>query len=287
MQGGLGVSRWWVVVLAPIALALMVLGASPVLPADAQTAEPTFVWQVPHNVRGVCGTGNANDNCLHVDPIEQQFIYYPDKRTPGATPIRAKVRDMEVTQQRVSWKWNDASRSTYIWGHVDRVRKTVRMTLWRREKNGVAQSHLFSSGTPRTLPLANDPRIIAQDNRFVPNRLIISRGQQVNFQNKMRVPMAIRFNDGPGGTEPSNPSLCRTTPSDPACWNFRADFCFVASMPRCELAPNRIAVPFPVRPAVLPPPAPDADPPVFWRVGNHFYSCTIHGFNGVITVRED
>ena len=286
MQGGLGLSRWWLVLLAPVALLSMLFGAAPD-PISAQvvatdtpvsTATPTFVWLVPNNGRGTCGNGpNANDNCLHVDPINQQFVYYPDKRTPNASPIEAKVRDMEVSQQRVSWKWNDTSRTYFVWGTVDRVRKTVRMTLWRRERNFVAQSHLFSSGTPRTLPLADDPRIAIQDNKFVPNRLVINRHQQVNFQNQMRSAMAIRFTDSPGGVEPSNPTG----------WIFRSDFCSI--LPRCELAAGRIAPPFPVRPTNPPTPLPDADPPVFWRVGNHFYVCTIHpNFKGgVITVRED
>jgi hypothetical protein len=292
VQGGLGLSRWWLVLLAPVALLSMLFGATPAeetyAQAPAATATPTFVWLVPNSARGNCGLGNPNnDNCLHIDPINQQFVYYPDKRTPNAAPIAAKVRDMQVSQQRVSWKWNDASKTYFVWGTVDRVRKTVRMTLWRRESNGVAQTHLFNSGTPRTLPVANDPRIVIQDNKFVPNRLVINRHQQVNFQNQMRQAMAIRFRDPPRSCgEPSQP--CE--PSDPT-WAYQETFDLYrgVGLPRGELLAGRVAPPFPLRPRVLPTPVPNADPPVFWEVGDHFYRCAIHpNFKGgVITVRDD
>jgi hypothetical protein len=278
VQGGLRVSRWWLVLLAPIALLSMLSGATPAGQTYAQSPPtPTFVWLVPHGARGACGNGaRNNDNCLHVDPINQQFVYYPDQRTPNATPIAAKVRDMEVSQQRVSWKWNDPTRTYFVWGSVDRVRKTVRMTLWRRERNGVAQTHLFNTGTPRTMPLAADPRILIQDNKFVPNRLVINRGQQVNFQNRTREKMVIVFSRSPGGIEPSNLS-----------WVFRPDFCSV--LVRCELPANTIAPPFPVRPPNPPTPLPDADPPVFWSGGPPYqFFCSLHpNFKpGFIVIRD-
>lgn len=284
VQGGVGVTRWWLgLLVAPVALLAMLFGASPADQTYAQanpTATPTFVWLVPNNVRGNCGLNTNNDNCLHVDPINQQFVYYPDKRTPNATPIYAKVRSMVVSQQRVSWQWNDPSRTFFVSGNVDRVRKTVRMTLWRREKSGVAQSRLFNSGTPRTLPLALDPRIVIVDNKFVPNRLVINRDQQVNFQNQMREKMAIQFSRAPGGVEPSDPT-----------WIYQPNFNLTrgVGLPNGELLAGRIAPPFPLRPANPPTPIPDAPKLVFWQPGTYAYTCSIHrNFRaGFVQVRED
>jgi hypothetical protein len=286
VPGGLGLSRWWLALL-PLAVLFMLFGAtpqqthaqSPATNTPLPTATPTFVWLVPNSPRGACGNGiNANDDCLHIDPINQQFVYYPDKRTPNATPISARVRDMKVSQQSVTWKWNDTAKNYFVWGTVDRVRKTVRMTLWRRERSGVAQSQLFSSGTPRLLPIANDPRIVIQDNRFVPNRLVINRNQQINFQNQMRQPMSIKFvAEHTGGVEPSNPS-----------WLFVGDFC--RALPNCVLPAGRIAPPFPIRPPNPPTPVPDADPIEFWSRGTTFtYYCEIHqNFKrGTVQVRDD
>jgi hypothetical protein len=293
-----GLWRWWLL-LAPVAIALMLLGGGEPEGAYAQaapsvTATPTFIWRVPHSTAGVCNppAGEPYSNCLQVDPLSKRFEYYAPvgRLTPTPSPIAAQARDMVVTQQRVVWKWNDPGRTTFVWGNVDRVRKTVKMTLWRRGA-GATTTYLFSQGTPMAMPTAPDPKVVIQDLRFNPQRLVITRYQQVNFQNNTRFPCAIRFDDY--GTPVA--VIDRLDDNRP----FASSFVNAPGIGlQGDLLPGRIAPAFPWRRPAAPTPNPE-DPDEsrrridFWgRTGPFPYRCEttndlLAQAKGVIVVRDD
>ena len=296
-----GVWRWWLLVLAPLVIALMLAGGAEPDEAYAQaapsvTATPTFVWRVPGANGGVCGPPVADtfSNCLEIDPLAKRFEYYAPvgRLTPTPSPIAAQVRDMVVSQQRVVWKWSDPSRTTFVWGNVDRVRKTVKMTLWRRGAGGRATTtQLYSQGTPMPMPSAPDPKVVIEDLRFNPQRLVITRYQQVNFQNNTRFPCAITFDDY-GTPVPVLDLLDGRVP-------FASSFAQAPGMPPDgALAPGRIAPPFPWRRNGAPTPNPE-DPNEslrridFWgRTGPFTYRCVssndlLAKARGVVVVRDD
>jgi hypothetical protein len=296
----LGLSRCWLLLLAPIALVLMLFGGGGPDEAYAQTAPsvtatPTFVWRVPNATGGVCrpAGGDPSSDCLQVDPLSKRFEYYAavGRLTPTPSPIAAQVRDMVVTQQRVVWKWSDPKRTTFVWGNVDRVRKTVKMTVWHREPGTRAYTtQLFSQGTPVSMPSAADPKVVIQDLRFNPQVQVISRYQQVNFQNNTRFPCAIRFEDY--GT----PAAVLDTLDNNR--RFTANFVNAPEMgAHGDLLPGRIAPPFPWRRSAAPTPNPD-DPDEsrrridFWgRAGQFPYRCDttndlLAQAQGIIVVRD-
>jgi hypothetical protein len=301
VRSDLRLSRGWLFLLAPLAIAFMLLGGAPADEAYAQTgpsvtATPTFIWRVPHATAGACrpAGGDPSSDCLQIDPLTKRFEYYPPvgRLTPVPSPIAAQVRDMVVTQQRVVWKWNDPKRTTFVWGNVDRVRKTVKMTLWRREPGTRATTtYLFNQGTPMSMPSAPDPKVVIQDLRFNPQRLVITRYQQVNFQNNTRFPCAIRFDDY--GTPVPVPDR-----HDPGRRFFTSNFVNAPGMgPNGDLLPGRIAPPFPWRRVGAPTPNPE-DPDEsrrridFWgRTGPFVYRCDttndlLGQAQGVIVVRD-
>lgn len=250
-------------------LLLLVIGgaASGVQSASAQVPPTaTFVWLVQNTTAGAqCGREPRNNSdCLHIDPINRRFVYFQNRATPGTTPIAADVRDMLVTQQRVRWSWSDTARNVFVWGNVDRVRRTVRMTMFRRERSSTFRTSLFRQGTPLTLPSPPDPAVTIQDFRFSPRRKIIESTQQLSFHNSSRLRHRIIFDRSPGN-EPTTGRPYSPTVGD--------------------LDPSRISPLYPVRPAVLPTPVADAEPEVLWKAGTYTYTCLIHPFmTGVIVV---
>ncbi|MBM4418310.1 MAG: hypothetical protein FJ033_08370 [Chloroflexi bacterium] len=114
---------------------------------EAATATPTFVWRIPNTPNGRCsGVAAQNRDCLHVDPPTGQFRYF--STNPSHTPVAATVRDMGVTQQRVWWSWHDNNSTVFVWGSVDRVRKSVRMTMLQRTSTTTTRSTRSREGTP-------------------------------------------------------------------------------------------------------------------------------------------
>jgi hypothetical protein len=301
VRSELGLSRGLLLLLAPFALLFMLLGGGVTQEAYAQsapsvTATPTFIWRVPNANGGACRPvgSDPSSNCLQIDPLTKQFEYYAPvgPLTPTPSPIATQVRDMIVTQQRVVWKWNDPQRRTFVWGNVDRVRKTVKMTLWRREPGRPAQvTYLYNQGTPWPMPTAEDPKVVIQDLRFNPQRLVISRYQQVNFQNNTRFPCAIRFEDY------GVPVAVVDRLDDNR--RFSSDFVGAPGIAAGQLQPGRIAPPFPWRRPAAPTPNPQ-DPDEsrrridFWgRTGSFPYRCDttsnalLANARGVIVVRGD
>lgn len=308
-------SRWWVGLLPALWLGLMLLGGAQPDEAHAQTAAtpshtatPFFPWLVPDANGGTCertptsttptatpggptatptttatpgpatATATAtpaNSRCLHVDPVARKFVYYPDRLTPGVSPIAATVRHMTVNRQRVVWSWTDLPRRTFVWANIDRVRKVVKMTLWERGEAGVSRQTLSNQGTPWPMPMAEEPAMLLQDLRFQPRQLVIKKTDQVHFQNNLRGSSCGLFvYPEPGGTEPTTGRA------------YADSFLGVvhASLQDGDLLPGRIAPPFPVRP----PGAPKQEGIAFWRAGTFQVTCANNQRvrAGVIIVRD-
>ncbi|TAK21167.1 MAG: hypothetical protein EPO26_14615 [Chloroflexota bacterium] len=270
--------RFWTALFAFVTLSFLALGARPTDSVDAASAlaqiattTPTYVWMIPNTpknastpVAACSGNPSANRDCLHVDPPSRKFIYY--SANPLHTPVAAEARDMVVTSRRVSWRWFDPNRTAFVSGNVDRVRKTVRMTLLLREARGTRRLAFVRDGTPWTLPRATEPAIIIQDFRFVPRRRIIQAENQIQFQNSSTLRHSIVFSTSPG-TEPTTGGA----------------FSPIIG----ELNPGRLAQPFPLRPLNRPTPLPEAPAEKLWTPGTYIFYCAIHTFmTGVVVVPD-
>ena len=287
------VARRWLIVVAGIAaLIVLLVGSGSGAPDTAvaagtpgPTLTPTFQWVVPDSAQP--------RNRLHVDPFDRRFqVDYLDEngRPVQGTPI--SLPSMHITNRQVNFAYTQSNRicetatpdptgngpavtatparcPMYVWAMLDRQRKQVRATIFRRTVSGHMVSSVINRATPLALPVAPDPAVVIQNFQMVPKRRIIQPTDQVTFQNNTTLPCTIQFNSQhPPGQPPANPD----------------------AFDLGVISPGRLATPFP---PLLPTPTPTlaagATPtprPDIWRSGEHLYtgSCGNIQISGSIVV---
>lgn len=282
--------------LAVGALAVMLAG-SPSPEASAQgaptdtpaaTATPPFQWIVPDT--------RDSRNRIHVDPFEKRFrVDYVDEnnRLVQGTPIA--VPRMVKTNKLVTFKYYDANRRcetatpnpsgngpavaptpgrcpVSVWATLDRQRRQVRATIFRRTTRGHYVSNVINRATPLPLPQAPEPAVAISNFQVQPKRKIIRATDQLSFQNNNTLSCTIQFNSvRPPGQLPA---------ADPTDFDLGV------------ISPGQVARGFPrLVPTPTPTLSPDGTPeprPDIWRPGEHVYtgSCGSIRLSGSIVVPD-
>jgi hypothetical protein len=238
------------------------------------TVTPTFVWIIPAESQGA-------KNRLFVDPLERRFRFdYLDennKLVPG-TPV--SVDTIRATDKVVTFKWADMNRvcetatpappgkgpvasptpghcPMFVWATLDRQRKQVRATLFRRTVSGRLVANVVSQQTPLPLPTAPDPSVAIQDYKMVPEVRIIQPNEQLSVKNNMPERCQVRFDSTkrPGKAP------------DADATDF--DLGFIGS--------GQISRKFPRTPVPVGTPTATVTPPTLWNPGQHLYTVLCDG----------
>jgi plastocyanin len=267
--------RGWLAVGLLLVVSLMAMSSAPIDPVEAAgetvtpTATPPYVWRTVDSTRGTI---------LSLDPYGKNFKF----EAPRETPIAVTVPNMVATQRRVTWQWSDKTRPcdpaatatpsaercyVAVWGSVDRVRQTAKVTYYRRTTTGKV-THNLSVATPFAIPRGPDPIIQIQDFRFVPKKIILtSRKARVTFQNESQLVHDIVLDRVPT----TDITVCANKTT---CVDFG------------RVSPGKYNLtPFPVIVNTPTPTTGDPEDPDVWQTGTYTYHCEIHTFmTGTIVI---
>lgn len=217
--------RGVLLVAAAFAALVLLVAGTPSPEASAQTtggsatplptATPPFLWVIPP-------LGTPAPSRLYVDPLDGRFRFdYTDERNRPVPGTAVAISGMRATDRVVSFKWSDTKRPCetatpappgrgpvatptpgrcpmYVWATLDRQRRQVRATLFRRTVGGKLVANVVARSTPLPLPTAPDPYVAIQDYHAVPRRRIVQPTEQVSFKNNMPRPCRVTFLTRPG-----------------------------------------------------------------------------------------